>query len=389
MQTPSRWLAFFLTASLAAACSSNDSNTDESSPEGAGGAGGSLEGDAGDGADASEDAEVPEAGPDADGGEGGSGGAGGGDSTVTCGEGAPICGETEDGFDVDEPGYLASFDLGVTLMMGQRFGFAAAFFQQAAREDWCKEAASSIPLDTCVIADPADAPAPQCSDHADCAPEQQCVPRTNNGSAIPCSEHCSTARSPMDIGPLEVSGFVDGPITFEADPSQSNGYVTPGDGTIPASQFAFEATYVFQGDGDPDQGIGAFTGQVTLGPELTITSPPLEEGTGFPPGPIIPVDPEQDLELAWSGSVDGGEITLELSTASFGGPSTNIKCRLRDSGSFTIPAELMKALNLGDMPFLNNLNIERIVKGTVTGEGITRGEVTSRQTLLVNMSKKE
>lgn len=381
----SRWLAFFLTASLAAACSSSDSKTDETSVEGAGGAGGGLEDDAGTGDDASTDAEAPgDAGPDAH--EGGAGGAGGG-SQVTCGEGTPLCSESEEGFDPDAPGHLANFDLGLTLMMGQRFGYVAAFFEQAAREDWCKEAASTIPLGTCVIVDPKAAPAPACSTNADCAPEQECMQRVNNGSAVPCSEHCATPRMPIDIGPVEVTGFTSGPMTLTADPSQSNGYIPPGDGTLAASEFAFDTTYVFEGEGDSEQGIGAFQGQIKLGPELVITSPELVASGGFGL-PAIEIDTEQPLTLEWSGSVDGAEIMLELSASDWGGPRGHVKCRLNDSGGVVLTQDILKDVNLGDEPFLNNLNIERIVKGTVSGEGITRGEVTSRQVLLVNMAKK-
>lgn len=192
----------------------------------------------------------------------------------------------------------------------------------------------------------------------------------------------------MDIGPLTVEGFVNGPIELVADPQQSHGYVVPGGGTIPASDFAFDTTYRLSGEGDPDKGIGAFEGQVDLGPELLITSPPLEQGSGFPPVPSIAVNPDEDLVLAWSGSVAGGEVSLELTAADMGATRGHIKCRVSDTGSFTIPADRVKALDLGDTPFLNNLNIERTVKGAVTGEGITVGKVTARQVLLVNMEKK-
>lgn len=382
MKPSSFWLAFFLAASVFA-CSSKNEDTD-STNEGGNGGGGGDQVDAGPGDDGGDDADVPEAGPDGAGGAGGDAG-----PSETCGTGAPVCQDVEPGFDEDEPGFFASFDLGVTLMMGQRFGFVAAFFEPAAREDWCKEEASSIPLGTCIEVDPKDSPAPQCSSDDQCSPDQKCVPRKNNGSAIPCSEHCETPRSPMDIGPLEVSGFATGPMTFVADPQQSNGYIAQGNnGTIPASSFAFDTTYEFGGEGDSEQGIGAFQGQVELGPELLLTSPPLEDGSGPFPLPAIAVDPEQDLVLAWSGSVDGGEVSLELTSADMGGTRGHIKCRVSDTGTFTIPKEKVKALDLGDTAFFNNLNLERIVKGTVSGEGIARGQVTARQTLLVNMEKK-
>ena len=261
---------------------------------------------------------------------------------------------------------------------------------------YCKEAESNIPLDTCVIVDPSDAPAPQCSTDDQCSPEQQCLPRTRDGQPIPCTEHCQTPRSPMDIGPIEVTGFTDGPLQLEADPGQSNGYVVPGGGTIDPSKFAFDTTYVVKGDGDPEQGVGSFEAQVELGPELALTSPELEEVEaeivpGFPGMPVLAmtVDPDADLTLKWAGAAADGELSLELSSSDMNGTRGHIKCRVKDDGEFTIPAEMIEALDLGDAVFLNNLNIERVVTGTLTGDGFTRYEVNSRQVLVVNMAKKE
>ena len=388
MKTYSSLIALFLAAFAVPACSSSDANTDETHSDGNGGSGGD-ENDAGDEEDASEDLDGEDAGPD------GAGGSGGG-SNLTCGTDEPICAEVEAGFDEQNPGFFGSFDLGLTLMMGNRFGFVAAYFQDTAREDYCKEAESKIALDTCVVVDPNDRPTPQCTSDDQCSPEQQCRPRTNDGNPIPCTEHCQTPRSPIDIGPIEVSGFKDGAITLEASAQDSNGYKAPGDGTIPAAKFAFDTTYVVKGEGDAEKGVSGFQGEVELGPELTIVSPTLEEIEadvgipGFPPFPTLGVviDPAAELELKWTGGDGTGEISLELSSADMNASRGHIKCRLVDDGEFTISADLIKALNLGDSAFLNNMNIERVTKGTLTGDSFTRYEVNSRQVLLVNMQKK-
>lgn len=376
-----RKFGFLLTATILG-CSGSESPVDATNDDGAGGAGGHDVVDAGH--DVENDGESVE--PVADSGPDGAGGAGGG-SSAACGTGDPICSEVEEGFNEDEPGFIANVDLGVSLMMGQRFGFVAAFFQEAAREDWCKEAEWSVPMGSCAIVDPEDAPAPQCSSNDQCSPEQECVPRMRDGSPIACSEHCSTSRSPIDIGPLTVKGFESGPMDLVADPDQGNGYIPPGNGTVPASEFVFDTRYEISADGDASQGIGALQGHIDLGPELAIVSPPMAAAGGFGL-PAIEVDPEQDLVLEWSGSVAGGEVTLELTAADFGASRGHIRCRTSDTGSFTIPAEMVKALNLGDESFLNNLDMKRIVKGSLTGEGITRAEVTAQQVLLVNLAKK-
>lgn len=389
MKTSPSLIALLLAALAVPACSSSDANTDETHSEGAGGSGGDGGGDAGSEEDAGEE-------PEEDAGAGGSGGAGGG-SPNTCGSGAPICSDVDQGFDEEEPGFFATFDLGVTLMMGNRIGLVAGTFQQTAREDYCKEPESTIPLDTCVVVDPSDAPAPQCSSDEQCSPEQKCLPRTRDGQPIACTEHCQTPRSLLDIGPIEITGFTDGPLQLESNPDQSDAYVPPGNGTVDPSKFAFATTYVIKGDGDPEQGVSSFEAEVELGPELAITSPELEQVEadmgipGFPPFPVVAmtVDPDAELTLKWTGAVADGELSLELTAADVNASRGHIKCRVKDDGEFTIPAEMIEALDLGDSAFFNNLNVERITKGTLTGDSFTRYEINSRQVLIVNMAKKE
>ena len=359
-RTPS--LIALLVAALAApACSSSDANIDETHSDG------------------THDAGADDASVDGDEDDTGTG--------LTCGPAS-----CEPGFNEENPGYYGSFDIGVMLMMGQRIGIVAAFFQQTAREDYCAEPeTSTIPLDTCVLAT-SEAPTPQCSSNDDCCPEQQCLPRRNdNGSAIPGTEHCQTSRSPIDIGPIEVSGFKDGSVQLKADPSQSNGYVPAGNGTIDASKFAFDTTYTVKGDGDPAQGVSSFEGQVVLGPELELTSPPIEQvdvvmAPGFPafPLPGLAIDPEGELALAWTGAVENGELEVELSGMEGG----TVKCRLKDDGAFTVPADLVKAAGIAESG-PNMLTISRISSGTLSGDTFTRHEVHARQTLLINVVPKK
>src|SRR5690606_3612205 len=119
--------------------------------------------------------------------------------------------------------------------------------------------------------------------------------------------------------------------------------------------------------------------------------PPLEQVEvimypGFPAFPMqgVAIDPESDLALQWTGAVENGELEVELSGAEGG----TIKCRLKDDGAFTVPADLVKAAGISENG-PNVLTLSRITSGTLSGDTFTRHEVHARQVLVINAVPKK
>ncbi len=309
----------------------------------------------------------------AGGGTGGSGGAAGGSGGAST-------------FDPQNPGLRMSFSIGVALLMGESKAFAGGAFTITGREDVAPAAQTpQVPMETCQVT--TTEYTPSCTGQQDCAAEQQCVPETDaNGSAIPNSNHCATPRTPLNVGPFTVTGFASGPKTLTYNSGQKGAYTTPGgDGSIDASELAFGTTYSFQGNGDSSQKLGAFTGQVRLGPQMQLTQPAM---VTLPSGMSgIQASVSQDLVLAWSGSDPGAEVVITLTGASMSGAGATVTCRTADKGTFTIPAAMVQAAQLGDTAFFNMLNIQRTVAGTVSGDGLTSSEISTLQTALLNVAK--
>jgi len=282
-------------------------------------------------------------------------------------------------------GYHFFFDLGAVLLMGQTTGLAVGGFMPTAREDLLPPRETPTPLGECVEA-PAPPP-PECVTSADCAPEQQCLPETDaDGKPVPNTEHCVTPRSLMDVGPFTVSGFASGTLEFSYNAGQKGAYTTanPGDGQIPPDEIVYGGTYTITGTGDPSQGIGAFTGEVSMPPALALTEPAVVQ---LPMGlPGIEVSVSQDLTITWSEPDPTHEITVSLAGGGQGGKT--IICRVQDTGSVTIPKSLVQAAGLGNLAFLNILTLERNRPGTASGEGLTFTRVTATQTLMYNVAKK-
>jgi hypothetical protein len=279
-----------------------------------------------------------------------------------------------------------SFTIGVALMMGQPAIFAAGAFMTTAREDLEPlPEPPAVPLETCEVTSVTYTPT--CSGPEDCAPEQQCLPQTDmDGKPIANSETCVTPRSPLDVGPFTVAGFATGPKTMAYNAQQSGGYTTVGgDGTLPYADIAFDTTYTLEGPGDTAQGLGAFTGEVRLGPEIKLTEPAM---TALPIGfDGIQVSVSQDLVLRWTGADPGAEVTITLTGGTMNGESHTITCRTIDTGAFTIPAAMVQAASLGDMAFLNLLSFERGDRGSVSGSGITSHDIATLQTAVINVAK--
>lgn len=297
--------------------------------------------------------------------------------------------DTDQEFNPDDPGFHLFVNLGSVYMMNQPIEMAIAGFLPTAREDFDEEPeAQQMDLDTCRVAEEV-APTPTCDDNEDCAPEQQCVPDydSDSGEPIPGTEHCETPREPLDMGPFTIEGFATGPIEMAYNPGQSGAYTAPGsDGTVPAGTLAFDTTYTFYGDGNPDEGLGEFTGEMFVPPAMELTSPPLVplamEGLYG-----IEADPAEDLTLEWSGENPSGEILISLTGSNLSGEGGSIECRVSDDGEFTIPADMVEAAQLGDMAFLNNLMIDRKGVGTASGDGLTYHAIELVQTSLINVIK--
>jgi hypothetical protein len=288
-------------------------------------------------------------------------------------------------FNPDDPGIHVFVTMGSVLMMSQPVALAVGGFMPAAREDFDPPPdVTEIPLDTCVVVAEQPAPVPQCDGDEDCFPEQVCQPDyDDNNQPIPGTEHCVTPRDLMDVGPFTMTGFIGGPLTFNYNPNQSGAYTTanPGDGQVPPDAIAYDTTYVFEGDGDLAQGLGAFHGEIYVAPDLQLTSPPMVE---LPMGGMygIEADPTQDLVLEWTGQNPDGELTLSLAST-----GTPIECRVADDGAFTIPQAMVEAAGLGNVAFFNMLTIDRRGTGWAAGEGVTFHNVEMVQTLLLNVIK--
>ncbi len=289
-------------------------------------------------------------------------------------------------FDPGTPGVRVSFTIGTALMLGQSVSLAAGGFVATGREDLDPlPGAPEVPFETCE--ETVQVHTSTCVDAQDCAPEQQCVPETNrDGEAIPDSLHCATPKTAMDVGPFTVDGFSSGPTTMLYNASQSGGYTTEGgDGTIDSAEIVFDTTYTFHGAGDPSQGLGAFSGELHLSSEILLTQPAITTVSMGIQG--VEVDESEDLVLAWDGADPGAEMTISLSGATMGSENHVVTCRTHDSGSFTIPAAMVQAAQLGDMAFINTLTFERKEAGTVSGDGVTSHDVGTVQSAIFNVAR--
>jgi hypothetical protein len=299
-----------------------------------------------------------------------------------------ICEEVEPGFNESEPGMSFTFDTGVTALMAQDVGMGAGVFMKAAREDYCKDAKKlELELDTCTDT-AAPALLPQCATKADCAAEQDCKPDTKNGQPIAGTERCVTPRQPLDVGPFTVTGFKTGPKLFQHNPQQSGAYTPPGsDGTISVSEFAFDADYTLEGTLDADAGLGAFSGTYHMPAAFDWVLPALVDLPGMPGIKGIEVEGGKDLVMQWTGGDPQGELSMTMNAANSGGKT--ITCRVKNDGSFTIPAALVDAAKLGNVAFFNALDIRMESKPTqVTGTGITFSRVSIVQARVLNLIKK-
>jgi hypothetical protein len=292
------------------------------------------------------------------------------------------------GFNPDDPGINLTLTVGYVYMMNMPIELATGILWTTAREDFDPAEASDVELDTCVV-QTAETPVPECTDDTDCAPEQQCLPQTDNdGNPIPNSEICVTPRDPQDLGSFVIDGFNTGPITMAYNAAQGGPY-TPdgaGDGTLASGTLAFDATYTIAGDGGGAAGLGAYEGELYMPPLPAITSPPLQP-MGMEGLYGIEASMSAELALEWDGAVPDGEMKITIAGGQSDGSS--VVCRVADDGAFTIPADMMAQTGLGTMAFLNMLTMERQYAGEAHGEGLTFGAIISTQNVAVNIIKVE
>ena len=289
------------------------------------------------------------------------------------------CPDPDASFDPDHPGMHMFFTVAEVYMMGTAVNTAVGGFLPAAREDFNPVVPSDIPLDTCRLASTVTS-TPECTTSADCVPPQQCVPETDaSGNPIAGTGVCQTTRSPVNVGPFTCTGFTS-PQTFQYNASQQGAYTSTADGTLPAGTLAYDTTYDCAGAGSTTLGFGPFHGTIYLAKQLEVTSPvPTIGSMGFP---LINVDPAADLSLAWTGGDGTSDLLINLS-----GRSDSVECRVTDDGAFVIPAALITATGLGDVAFLNSLEIRRDRTGSACGVDLTDTEWTSTISVVLNVRK--
>lgn len=289
------------------------------------------------------------------------------------------CPDPEAEFDPSAPGVHMFFTIGDTVMMGQSIALAAGGFLPAAREDFDPpDPPPHIPLDECVVGG-GGTHVRECTTNEECAPEQQCVPETDaSGNPIPDTGVCETPREPIDLGPFTCTGFTGGDQTFQYNPGQNGAYTSTADGTLPAGVLAYDTTYTCAGDAAGASGVGRYRLELYVPERLAITSPePVMGPGGFP---VLDVVTNEALALEWTGGDGESELSVNLT-----GRDGGISCRVTDDGAFTIPADMVASAGLAGFAFVNILEIRRERTGVVCGEGITDGEITCTEALLLNV----
>lgn len=288
--------------------------------------------------------------------------------------------DTDGGFDPENSGYNIFFQIMTMDVFGQVSGMAFGLFLKTAREDLVVEEEELLALDTCVFEAGGETPTPSCTSKDDCAPEQECLPETdNNGNPIAGSDRCVTPdRESLDRGPVTITGFTGGPATFAYEPNdkvyKKDG---TGDGSVPVDILAFDATYELSGEGMDD--LAAFSASVYFPPALKLTAPEPHDGTALPI-PAITVDTTKDLTVTWDGADPDGTIEVSMT-----GESGSVVCRATDDGSFTIPADLIGQITFGTGfgAMANNLILDRKYSEKMEGKSVTAGSFDTEQMMMI------
>ena len=301
--------------------------------------------------------------------------------------------DPQDGFDTENPGWTVEFNIIDLEMMGQGQSMAVGYFMRTAREDLEENEVEDVTLDTCVIGESSPR-VPSCTSKADCAPEQECVPEYNNGQPIENSEHCETPnRASIDVGPVEIAGFNDGPYTFAFEPGDQlykiNG---TGDGSIDRSIIAYDAEYTISAtDLIPDD-LKSLSAKFTMPPALSLIEPVMIEGGMF--GAAVEVDNTKPLVFKWESNGGKGYIDITIMAAQALTNVVSVTCKVKDDGEFTVPEEFTSQLVFGGggdgmmdqmLGMMNMITMDRHSEAPITGDGISSGRVSSEQLVMISV----
>ncbi len=283
-------------------------------------------------------------------------------------------------------GYTVNFTIGNVFLLGQAVTLATGYVMKVAREDLVPEGKEKI-TGKCEFFNAKPKPPKECDRDKDCAPEQRCLPRTDaRGNPISGSDHCVTPnRQPLDVGTIVISGFTSGSQQFKFEPNDKayklNGQ---GDGKIPPSMMAYDTDYTVTGPKSPKvPGLGQFTATGHMPAKLTLTSPKLQQGGMMP---SIPIDPKGDLAIKWTASNKNLLVSINVT-----GKTGYIACRVADTGSLTIPKDLISKMTFatGMMAMQNTLEIIRHIKTPFSGDGVKAGTLDLEQRIVVTMTPKQ
>ncbi len=297
------------------------------------------------------------------------------------------CPDPEQSFNESDPGISCYFTISAIELMGQKMGVGAGAFQPAVREEFEGQTGLlEIPVDSCVIVNSLQIST--CAADSDCAPEQQCRPEyDDDGNPIANSNHCATDRSQLDVGPFTATADGANPLTFTYNANQDGGYTSPGDGVLDANAIAYGSQYLIEGAGDSNQGLGAFRGIMRVPLQFDILTPvPVANAFGMRE---IEVDPKRDLELTWSDPSPCDQMDIEMTGADMQGGANSYTCRVQDDGAFTVPAEIIQKLKLGSYSLLNTAIFKRRIYSPLCGQGLSRSEMMSEVTIIMNLKKVE
>ncbi|MBO4710498.1 hypothetical protein J5681_01110 [bacterium] len=299
----------------------------------------------------------------------------------------------EDNFDPANSGYTVEFNIIDIEMMGQGQSMAIGYFMKTAREDLEEVEVEDVTLDTCVMGESSPR-VPSCTSKADCAPEQECVPEYNNGQPIENSEHCETpGRESLDVGPVEIAGFNDGPYTFAFEPGDQlykiNG---TGDGSIDRSIIAYDTEYTISADDLIPEDLKSLSAKFTMPPALSLIEPVMVEGGMF--GKAVEIDNTKPITFKWESNGGKGYIDITIMAAQSLANVVSVTCKVKDDGEFTVPEEFTSQLVFGGggdgmmdqmLGMMNMITMDRHSEAPITGDGISSGRVSSEQLVMISV----
>jgi len=271
-------------------------------------------------------------------------------------------------FDPEDPGITIEFIISYLETMGTAIDLAVGDIHKTLREDLEPEDEFDFPVDSCVLASEYGPIGPKtCVSDEECAEEQVCDPK---------DKVCTTPLdSLMDVGPIELDGLPGGTAEFLYNAGQSGAYTMDGQGDGQIEEVAFDTTYEVRGDGDLAQGLGAFSGSLTVPAKFVLTSPVITPDPQWQFS-TIELNTAEDLVLQWQGGGDSSVVIMFSMT----GANDTAYCKMSDDGEFTIENGFIQAVGFtvgADLfSWVNNvIEIKTEAYGEITGEGITVGSI--------------